>query len=307
VKRVFFSAVLAVLCTLLLFALVFCSCAAGNLAESSTEPAGEQLADNRLADEELADGQSAGEPLEGEQPENKMFPEPGAEKDNSSGPDNSTSKDDNPEKGEDMSNKAQAAYMINNDKSVDKRDNDRAGKAGNDKAAGNKGDIHSDNKKEAASSIIRSPRIVVKKSERILELWDGDELYGSYPIGLGREPVGDKKMEGDGRTPEGNYYICTRNSNSKFYLSLGISYPNREDAEEALEKGIISSVTYEKIASAIDNKSQPPWDTPLGGAIMIHGHGSGSDWTAGCIAVDNEVMDILWKHVPNRTPVEIRP
>lgn len=154
---------------------------------------------------------------------------------------------------------------------------------------------------------LENPRIVVKKGERILELWDGDSLYGSYPIGLGWEPVGHKQREGDGRTPEGSYYVCVRNSNSRFYLSLGVSYPNKEDAKKALEEERIDQSTYDQIATAIDNGTQPPWYTPLGGEIMIHGMGSASDWTAGCIAVDNEVMDILWKYCPMNTPILIKP
>ena len=155
--------------------------------------------------------------------------------------------------------------------------------------------------------LISSPRIVIKKSERILELWDGERLYGSYPIGLGREPAGDKQVEGDGRTPEGDYYVCMRNSKSKYYLSLGVSYPNKEDAAAALAAGLIDQNTYQQIAGAIDHESRPPWDTTLGGAIMIHGNGSSSDWTAGCIAVENDVMDILWRHCPNKTSIQIKP
>jgi len=154
---------------------------------------------------------------------------------------------------------------------------------------------------------LSAPAIVVKKSQRILELWDGDSLFASYPIGLGWEPQGDKKKEGDGRTPEGSYYICTRNDRSRFYLSLGLSYPNSEDAQEALDNGIIDRRTYEQIVNAIENKSCPPWNTALGGEIMIHGMGSSSDWTAGCIAVDNDVMDILWRYCPLKTPVTIEP
>lgn len=154
---------------------------------------------------------------------------------------------------------------------------------------------------------LNSPFIKVKKSERILELWDGDSLFASYPIGLGWEPEGDKKKEGDGRTPEGNYYVCTRNSNSRFYLSLGVSYPNVSDAKEGLDNGLINRSTYEEIVNAIDRKACPPWNTALGGEIMIHGMGSSSDWTAGCIAVDNDVMDILWKYCPMRTPITIEP
>jgi len=154
---------------------------------------------------------------------------------------------------------------------------------------------------------LSSPAIIVKKSFRILELWDGSKLIAAYPIGLGWEPEGDKKREGDGRTPEGEYYICTRNNRSRFYLSLGLSYPNAEDARKALDNGIIDRETYEQIVEAIDNKTCPPWNTPLGGEIMIHGMGSHSDWTAGCIAVDNDVMDILWRYCPLKTPVTIEP
>ena len=154
---------------------------------------------------------------------------------------------------------------------------------------------------------LNNPSIIVKKSERILELWEGDYLYDSYPIGLGWEPEGHKKKEGDGRTPEGSYYVCLRNSNSRFYLSLGVSYPNKEEAKEALKEERIDQSTYNQIVEAIDNNSQPPWYTPLGGEIMIHGMGSASDWTAGCIAVDNEVMDILWKYCPKETPILIKP
>lgn len=154
---------------------------------------------------------------------------------------------------------------------------------------------------------LTSPRIIVKKSERILELWDGDTLYGSYPIGLGWSPEGDKQKEGDGRTPEGTYYVCTRNSYSSFYLSLGVSYPNKEDAASALEEGSIDQDTYRQIADAAERYTQPPWNTAMGGEIMIHGMGSGSDWTAGCVAVDNDVMDLLWKHCPMKTPIIIQP
>jgi hypothetical protein len=154
---------------------------------------------------------------------------------------------------------------------------------------------------------IDDPKIIVKKADRILQLWDGDTLKASYPIGLGWEPVGDKEKEGDGKTPEGTYYVCTRNNVSRFYLSLGLSYPNKEDADEGLEADLIDQSTYNQIEDAINREVQPPWNTALGGEIMIHGHGSHSDWTAGCIAVDDDIMDILWEHCRMGTPVIIEP
>ena len=142
---------------------------------------------------------------------------------------------------------------------------------------------------------ITNPKIIVKKSERLLYLLDGDTIAARFKIGLGFTPEGAKTQEGDGKTPEGEYYICTKNPNSRFYLSLGISYPNKEDANKALDEERIDLETYNEIIEAINDGKRPPWDTPLGGEIMIHGNGSSRDWTAGCIAVDNEVMDLLFE------------
>lgn len=138
--------------------------------------------------------------------------------------------------------------------------------------------------------------IVVYKRTRRLELWQDSKLIGDYPIGLGFIPEGHKEIEGDGKTPEGNYYVCTRNDKSKYYLSLGVSYPSIVDAKRGLEAGLITSQEHDTIINAINSKKMPPWDTKLGGAIMIHGHGSHSDWTEGCIAVDDDIMDILWEN-----------
>ena len=149
--------------------------------------------------------------------------------------------------------------------------------------------------------------IVVKKGERLLELWKGGIMVDSYSIGLGWAPNGHKQVEGDGKTPEGEYYVCVKNYNSAFYLSLGVSYPNKKDAAAALEDGRINRATYDRIAHAIDDKRQPDWNTALGGAIMIHGCGGSSDWTAGCIAVDDEVMDILFEHCSVGTKITILP
>ncbi|HZJ83798.1 MAG TPA: L,D-transpeptidase family protein [Clostridia bacterium] len=156
-------------------------------------------------------------------------------------------------------------------------------------------------------SHLSSPKIIIKKADRKLELWDGDRLIQSYPIGLGFRPIGHKALEGDGRTPEGSYYVCTRNAESKYYKSLGVSYPNKDDAKVALDAEIIEAFTYESIAKSVDRETKPPWDTPMGGQIMIHGHGSHEDWTEGCVAVDDDVMDILWDYCPIGTPIFIYP
>jgi len=149
--------------------------------------------------------------------------------------------------------------------------------------------------------------INVYKSKRILELWSGNELIGEYNIALGFNPIGHKEQEGDGKTPEGAYYICLKNPNSRFYLSLGISYPGIADAQRGLSTGLITQDEHDRIINAITSGGVPPWNTALGGQIMVHGSGSKGDWTAGCIAVDNDVMDILWEYCTVGTKIFIFP
>jgi murein L,D-transpeptidase YafK len=106
---------------------------------------------------------------------------------------------------------------------------------------------------------------------------------------------------------EGDFYVFTKNEKSAFYLSLGISYPNIEDAERGRRDGLISRAEYDIIVKAIKRKAAPPQHTALGGDIYIHGNGASSDWTWGCVALENEDIRELFDAVPVGTPVTIRP
>lgn len=140
----------------------------------------------------------------------------------------------------------------------------------------------------------RATRLVVDKSERTLRVFDGDRLLTSYAIALGRNPVGHKEREGDGRTPEGEYVIDSRKEDSAFHRALHVSYPGPDDAARARERGV----------------------SP-GGDIMIHGLRNGlgfigrahllADWTEGCIAVTDPEIEELWRAVPDGTPILIEP
>ncbi len=130
-------------------------------------------------------------------------------------------------------------------------------------------------------------RVVVYKEQRQMHLLHHDKVLKTYDVGLGFDPVGHKQVEGDGRTPEGEYTIDRRNPNSEFYLSIGISYPNARDRARAAARG----------------KSP-------GGEIFIHGEPrkhqiAKQDWTAGCIAVNNRQMEQVYAMVKNGTPISI--
>ena len=152
-----------------------------------------------------------------------------------------------------------------------------------------------------------NPRIVIEKAQRRLTLYSGDKAVKVYRIALGCHPVGDKEQEGDGRTPEGDYRVCVKNPQSRFTLSLGLSYPNAKDAARGLAAGQISQPQHDQIVRAIERGERPPWDTPLGGEIYIHGKGAGRDWTRGCIALDDPDIRELYPIIPLGTPVTILP
>ncbi|CAN5342160.1 L,D-transpeptidase [soil metagenome] len=133
-------------------------------------------------------------------------------------------------------------------------------------------------------------RIVIRKRARTLELFDGDRKVKKCKMALGFSPIVKKSVEGDGGTPEGDFYIFTKNEKSSYFLSLGLSYPNVQDAKRGLAATLITKAEYTEIVSAVGKKLMPPQHTRLGGEIYIHGGGTEEDWTDGCIAVDDEDM-----------------
>ncbi|MCE5973227.1 L,D-transpeptidase family protein [Sinirhodobacter sp. WL0062] len=132
-------------------------------------------------------------------------------------------------------------------------------------------------------------QVQVHKAARVMYLFSEQTLVREYKVALGGNPVGKKEFEGDGKTPEGLYFINRRNPNSAYHLSLGISYPNPQDTAFAEAQG-----------------KKP------GGDIFIHGRagkdrGRGKDWTAGCVAVTDPEIEEIYAMVANGTPVFLFP
>jgi murein L,D-transpeptidase YafK len=178
--------------------------------------------------------------------------------------------------------------------------------AGAQPGSGPRAAAETDDRSPLKLPLIR-PKIVVKKGGRQLLLFSADKLVRTYRIGLGLNPLGDKVRQGDRRTPEGNFYIFTKNDKSAFYLSLGISYPNAPAAARGLRDHLINKTQYDAIMHAVRAKQGPPQNTLLGGDIYIHGNGAGSDWTWGCVALENEDVRELFNAATVGTPVTIEP
>ena len=150
-------------------------------------------------------------------------------------------------------------------------------------------------------------QIVIHKRERTLALTDRENTVLTCRVALGRESDGAKRAEGDGRTPEGLYFICLVKEQGKYGRSLGLSYPGPQDAQTAFSEGRIDRRTLDNVLLAHAQRRRPPWGSPLGGEIYIHEGGSARDWTQGCIALDEQDMDALFAHHKQVTEVLILP
>ncbi len=141
---------------------------------------------------------------------------------------------------------------------------------------------------------LKFDRLVVDKEARSLTAYAKGEAVRRYQIALGWAPEGHKRMEGDGKTPEGIYFVDSKNPNSRYYKNLGVSYPNAEDRAAAADLGVSPG-------GEIKIHGLPEGQGHLGGVHWVR------DWTAGCIAVSNEEIDELYGRTPVGTPIEIRP
>ena len=134
--------------------------------------------------------------------------------------------------------------------------------------------------------------IIISKNERNISVFQKGKKLKSFDISLGFEPTGKKVKKGDGKTPEGFYFVEQKLSSSSFYLALKVSYPNSWDIRRALKL-----------------------DYHPGGQIMIHGlpnkgydakfHNASFDWTEGCIAISNKEILYLWNRTKLGTPILI--
>jgi murein L,D-transpeptidase YafK len=153
--------------------------------------------------------------------------------------------------------------------------------------------------------------LVVSKSARLIQLFEhakpaktANEQLACWKVGLGFQPVGHKTREGDGKTPEG-WYRTSDKPQSNFYGAIAIHYPNTSDAQMANTEGRIDKATFSSIRFANEKGTKPPQTSPLGGEILVHGGGSSSDWTLGCIAMEDAELDLLRAALPKNKAVEI--
>jgi murein L,D-transpeptidase YafK len=166
-----------------------------------------------------------------------------------------------------------------------------------------------------ASSIEGLYELEISKSKRVLLLKVGSKVKKKYSVALGRGGRGDKRQMGDRKTPIGIYRIVRINPDSPFYYFMQLNYPNVKDAFYGLKDHLISLWDFNRIIGALSKREIPPQNTPLGGAIGIHGVGPETaerrdihayfNWTQGCVAMKNADIAELRNYVGIGTKVVI--
>ena len=139
--------------------------------------------------------------------------------------------------------------------------------------------------------------IRIDKSDHTLKLMAGKDVVKTYKVAIGSGGMGAKKYEGDMTTPTGTYKVAGR-FKGLYHQFLNVSYPNDED---------------KKRYAALKAKGGVPAGRSVGFGIGIHGTGQKAwngvhkltDWTAGCIALDDAEIDEVSGLVKDGTTIVI--
>jgi murein L,D-transpeptidase YafK len=139
--------------------------------------------------------------------------------------------------------------------------------------------------------------IRIDKSDHALVLMAGDRAVKSYRVAIGPGGSGPKRMEGDKVTPVGTYRVTGR-IKGLFHQFLVVSYPNDEDRRRHAE---------------LRKRGEIPAGVGVGNGIGIHGTGhkdwngvhKESDWTLGCVALDDDEIDEIASRVKDGTRIVI--
>jgi len=157
--------------------------------------------------------------------------------------------------------------------------------------------------------------IRVSKTTKQVYVYRGTDIFRTYPADFGYNGFADKVRRGSEanpdhwRTPDGVFFVARKNANSKYHKAFVLNYPTARDARRGLDSGLISQREHDLIKRADSDITMPPMNTLLGGWIEIHGDGTGdqTNWTMGCVAIENRFMDEIWPYVHEGTPVIIEP
>lgn len=166
-------------------------------------------------------------------------------------------------------------------------------------------------------------RIVIHKSDHQLFVYEEDQQAAAYTIALSQYGLAPRETWEDSLTPEGEFLIASMQYKSIFGPRQMLLDTTQESLNDYFrqygEEGQERIAAWEEKHGPLDtiwetydfNESNP--EVPMWNDILIHGGGTSSDWTIGCIALENQDVITLFDLIhgsQNRglgVPVEIRP
>ncbi|MFM2433121.1 MAG: hypothetical protein RLZZ511_4335 [Cyanobacteriota bacterium] len=145
----------------------------------------------------------------------------------------------------------------------------------------------------------RKTSILIEKSQYRLTVYYDQKPVKSYTTVFG-DPKGDKRRQGDRKTPEGILRIQDKYSHSDWSKFMWLDYPNSQ-----------SECKHKRAKQ----QREIPLSSPIGGEVGIHGVPTGGEWvipmrnnwTLGCPSLSNKDVDELYEVVEKGTIVEILP
>lgn len=163
---------------------------------------------------------------------------------------------------------------------------------------------------------LENVNIIVDRRNYTLNVYEDTVLIKSYRASFGRNLADKKKKFDDGATPVGIYKICSVVNDKNYYKFVKISYPNLEDASEALRKSFITQKEFNQIKFEYYYEECVSYNQVLGGNIGIHGIGRLNsifknlpfvyNWTDGSIALSNEDLDEILTVIKPGTQIVIK-
>ncbi len=133
--------------------------------------------------------------------------------------------------------------------------------------------------------------ILIDKLEHLCLLIHKGQIQKRYVANLGRKWYERKTQAKDASTPEGEYKVTRLIPRGKYGFALMLDYPNAEDRTRF---------------QALKRDGTIPVQAQIGGNIEIHGRGKPeTDWTDGCIALDDGDMRELYGFAYAGMPVTI--
>lgn len=141
--------------------------------------------------------------------------------------------------------------------------------------------------------------IIVDKSDYELKVYDDEGWLATYPCVFGTNDLRDKFMEGDKRTPEGQFKVLLKKIHPKWGPELLLDFPNQQSMKKFQQR---------KGDGLVPKTARP------GSGIAIHATRPEEEWTVdyyqnwtdGCVSLKYTEAKDLYSYIPAGTPVTIQ-